>query len=87
MVKNLPVLILPLDSDFLIIKIDSCELGWGGALFRKFSKYNPKSLEALCHYASWKYKEKGHLTSLDYEILTVIYCLEAFMISYVVNRK
>lgn len=37
----------------------------------------PKISEILCRYASKKYKEKGHLTSLDYEILTVIYCLDS----------
>lgn len=33
MVKTLLTQTLPLDSDYLVIEIDSCETGWGGALF------------------------------------------------------
>lgn len=79
MVKSLPKLALPLDSDYLVIEIDECETGWGGALFKKTTKYDPKSTEFLYRYASSKYKEKGHLTSLDFEILAVIYYSNAFL--------
>lgn len=80
MVKVLPTLTLSLDKDYMVIETDGCELGWGGVLFSKKSKYGPKTLESLCRYVSGKYKEKGHLTSLDYEILAVIYCLDSFML-------
>lgn len=80
MITTLPTLTLLLDSDYLIIETDRCESGWGGTLFRKTSKYDPKTSESLCRYASGEYKEKGHLTSLDYEILTVIYCLNSFIL-------
>lgn len=80
MVQTLSTLSLPLDSYYLVIETDGCESGWGGALFRKLSKYDPKTSESLCRYASEKYKEKGHLTPLDYELLAVIYCLEAFVL-------
>lgn len=49
MVRKLPVLILPLDSDHHVIETDGCETGWGGALFRKTSKYDTKSIESLIH--------------------------------------
>lgn len=59
MVKFLPTLILPLDKDYLVIETDSCESGWGGALFRKTSKYDPKTSKSLCRYTSGKYKKKN----------------------------
>lgn len=85
MVKILLVLTLPLDADYLVIETDGCESEWGGALFRKTSKYDPKISEILCRYASKKYKEKGHLTYLDYEIQAVIYCLDSFML-FICNK-
>lgn len=57
MVKTLPTLTLPLDTDYLIIEIDGCETGWGESSFKKNTKYDPKSTETLCRYASGKYKE------------------------------
>lgn len=87
MVKKIPELMLPLDLNYLVIEIDGCETGWGGALFRKTSKYDPKSSESLYRYASGKYKEKGHITSLDYEILAIIYCLNAFMFFICTKNK
>lgn len=59
---------------------NGCESEWEWALFRKTYKYDPKASESLCRYASEKYKEKGHLTSLDYKILVVIYCLDFFIL-------
>lgn len=86
MVKSLPTLSLPLDKDYLVIEIDNCETGWGGILLRKQSKYDSKSSESICRYTSGKYKEKGHLTSLDYEILAIIYCLDSFML-FICNKQ
>lgn len=50
MVKNLLILPLPLDSNYLVIETDECESRRGEALFRKHSKYDPKSIESLCRY-------------------------------------
>lgn len=87
MVKMIPILTLPRNADYLVIKTDGCQSGWGGVLFRKIFKYDAKSSESLCRYVSGKYKEKGHLTSLDYEILIVIYCLDASCFLFVTNKK
>lgn len=43
LVQNLPTLNLSLDSDYLVIETNECKLGWGGALYRKLSKYDPKT--------------------------------------------
>jgi len=39
MVKNLPLLRLPLDADYMIIESDGSDLGWGAILLRKPNKY------------------------------------------------
>jgi hypothetical protein len=39
MVKNLPLLRLPLDADYMIIESDGSDLGWGAVLLRKLNKY------------------------------------------------
>jgi len=39
MINNLPYLSLPLDSDYLVIKCDGCERGWGVDLKKKKNKY------------------------------------------------
>jgi hypothetical protein len=39
MVKNLPLLRLPLDADYMIIESDCSDLGWGAILLRKPNKY------------------------------------------------
>ena len=38
-VKNLQDLKLPLDTDYLTIESDGCELGWGAVLKTKPHKY------------------------------------------------
>lgn len=35
MVKTLPKLSLPIDTDYLIVQTDGCENGWGAVPFRK----------------------------------------------------
>lgn len=85
LVKNLPKLSLPLDSDYLIIQTDGCESGWGGILLRKKNKYAPKNTEEICRYAYENFREKGQMTSLDYELLAVNYVLDSFYL-YIVGR-
>lgn len=86
MVKTISVLILPLDIDYWVIETVGCEIEWWWVLFRKATKYEPKIIKTICRYASKKYKEKSHLTSLDYEILAVIYYLDAFML-FICNKQ
>lgn len=45
---------------------------------KKPNQYSNKFDEQLCICAWGIFKENGHLTSLDYELLTNIYNLEAF---------
>jgi len=47
-VKNLPELSLPLDSDYLVIQCDGCELGWGAILKKKKNKYANTAEEEVC---------------------------------------
>ena len=77
-VMNLPEMSLPLDSDYLIVQTDGSEHGWGGILLKRPSKYSSIHEEQLCRYASGTYKEKGRLTSLDFEVLVVINSYESF---------
>lgn len=78
MVQDLPEMAIPLETDYLVIQTDGCETGRGEILLKKPLKYSSSSTEQVCRYASGKYKEKGNLTSLDYELLAVIYTFEAF---------
>lgn len=86
MVKNLLDLKLPLESDYLIIESDGCELGWGGVLKNKPHKYSPKIEEQICRYSSGKYKEKNLTSSIDYELLAVIYSLDSFRL-FLLRKK
>ena len=85
LVKTLPELKLPLDTDYLIIEVDGCEKGWGAVLLRKPEKFSPKDLEEVCRYSSGKYTVKT-TSSLDYEILAVINALQSFHL-YLLNKQ
>ena len=71
-VKSLQDLKLPLDLDYLIIKSDGYELGWGPILKTKPYKYSNKSEEQICRDSSGQYTGKGLTSSIDQEILAVI---------------
>nr|KYP64477.1 Putative polyprotein [Cajanus cajan] len=88
MVKNLPSLALPLDSDYLVIECDGCELGWGAILKKKKNKYDNISEEQICRYASRKYHTKPQVysTSTDYEVNAVINSLKTFEL-FLINKK
>jgi len=51
MVNDLPYLSLPLDSDYLVVECDDCELGWGVILKKKKKKYEKTHDEEICRYA------------------------------------
>ncbi|KAL3503977.1 hypothetical protein ACH5RR_033818 [Cinchona calisaya] len=86
MIKNILPLQLSLESDYLILETDGCDLGWGGILKSKPHKYSPTDQEKLCRYSSGIYKEKGYKTSLDCEILAIIYTLDAFKL-FIISKK
>ncbi|KAG6510263.1 hypothetical protein ZIOFF_028272 [Zingiber officinale] len=57
MVKSLPDLAIPPANFFVIIESDGCMEGWGGVLKWKPQKFDPKSSELICAYASGKSME------------------------------
>ena len=85
MVKDIPNLALPLETDYLIIETDGSFEGWGAVLKARTNKYSNKKDERICAYQSGKYKEQGNMSSIDAEILVVIYGLNSFKI-YILNK-
>ncbi|KAK6803117.1 hypothetical protein RDI58_000901 [Solanum bulbocastanum] len=85
-VKNIPDLQIPLESDYLIVQIDGSKLGWGAILKSRPNKYSPKNEEKICAYQSGQYKEKGNMSSIDAEVLAVIYGLNSFKL-YILNKQ
>ena len=77
-VSKLPELALLKVTDFLIIEIDSCNLGWGAVLYIKPYEYAEKITEEISRYASDKYKEKGNISSIDAELLVISYAINIF---------
>jgi len=86
-VKNLPELSLPLDSDYLVIECDGCELGWGAILKKKKNKYANTAEEEICRYASGKYhiNPQVYSTSTDYEVNAVINSIKSFEL-FIINK-
>lgn len=50
------------------------------------NKYSPKTEEKICAYQSGKYKEKGNMSSIDAEVLAIIYGLNSFKL-YILNKS
>ena len=46
-VTSLPDLKLPLDTDYMIVGSDGCEVSWGAILKSKPNKYAPKCEEQI----------------------------------------
>ena len=85
-VTKLPPLDLPLINDYLIIETHGCSLGWGAVLLAKPHKYSAKNTEKICRYSSGKYKEKGNISSIDAEVLAIIYAIDSFRI-LIISKK
>jgi len=85
-IKNIPDLNMPLETDYLIIETDGSFEGWGAVLKAKTNKYKDKNEKKICAYQSGKYKEKGNMSSIDTEILAVIYGLNSFRL-YILNKS
>ena len=85
-VKALHDLKLPLDTDYLIIESDGCEKGWGAVLKTRPHKYSNKIEEQISRYSSGQFKEKGLTSSIDQEIMAVIYALDSFRL-FILNKK
>ena len=85
-VTKLPQLDLPLINDYIIIETDGCSIGWGAVLLAKPHKYSAKNTEKICRYSSGKYKEKGNISSIDAEVLAIIYAIDSFRI-LIISKK
>lgn len=50
MVKDIPDLVMPLETDYLIVETDGSLQGWGVALKANNNKYSNKNEERICAY-------------------------------------
>ena len=55
-------------------------------MLAKPHKYSTKSTEKICRYSSEKYKEKGNISSIDVEVLTITYAIDSFRI-LIISKK
>ena len=86
-VKKLPPLRLPLDTDYLVVETDRCESRWGEVLKCKPQKYCNKNEEEICRYRSENFKEKNFLSiNIDHEILAIVYGLNRFRL-FLISRQ
>ena len=81
-IKNLPLI-----NDYLIIETDRCSLGYGAVLLAKPHKYSAKNTEKFCRYSSEKYKENGHISSIDVEVLVITYAIDSFRILIISKKR
>ena len=85
LVRNIPKLFIPVSTDFLIITSDGSLEGWGAILEcipSEFSTEKPR----LVAYNSGKYKEENVKSSIDQEILAVVYALDAFK-AFIIDKN
>ena len=71
----------------MIVKSDSCEVGWGAVLKTKPNKYAQKNEEQICRFSSGQYREKRLTSSIDQEILAVNYALDSFRLFFLNKKK
>ena len=77
LVKYLPTLHLPLESEYKIVLIDASQTGWGGILLAVTNIGEEK----LCRYYSGMFNDyQKNLSSTDLEIETLILVLEKFQL-------
>ena len=85
LVRNIPKLFIPVSTDFLIIISDGSLEGWGAILEcipSEFSTEKPR----LVAYNSEKYKEENVKSSIDQEILAVVYALDSFK-AFIIDKN
>ena len=58
----------------------------GAVLLAKPHKYSAKNTEKMCRYSSGKYKEKRNISSIDAEVLAIIYAIDRFRI-LIISKK
>lgn len=79
-IQKLPDLSIPSEDCYIIIETDGCMEGWGGVCKWKPKKFDPKSTEKVCAYASGKFSPIK--STIDAEIHAVMNSLEALKIYY-----
>ena len=55
-------------------------------MLAKPHKYSAKNTEKIYRYRSGKYKEKGNISSIDAEVLTITYTIDSFRI-LIISKK
>ncbi|KAG6504141.1 hypothetical protein ZIOFF_036472 [Zingiber officinale] len=79
-ITNLPDLAIPPEKCYIILETDGCMERWGGICKWKPQKYDPKSEEKICAYASGKYSPIK--STIDAEIYVVMNSMDSFKIYY-----
>lgn len=85
LVQNLPDLEVPPENCFIILETDGCMEGWRGICKWKKQKYDPKSTEKICAYASGKFSPIK--STIDAEMHAVMKTLEALKIYFLDKRE
>ncbi|KAF3771976.1 Polyprotein P3 [Nymphaea thermarum] len=81
----LPTLSIPPAKCFIILETDGCMEGWGGICKWKPQKYDSRSMERPCAYASGKFSPPK--STIDAEIYAVMNSLESLKIYYLEQEE
>ncbi|KAF3787427.1 Polyprotein P3 [Nymphaea thermarum] len=84
-VQNLPALTIPPTKCFIILETDGCMEGWGGICKWRPQKYDSRSMEKPCAYASGKFNPPK--STIDAEIFAVMNSLESLKIYYLEQKE
>ncbi|KAJ3705006.1 hypothetical protein LUZ61_008711 [Rhynchospora tenuis] len=85
LVQNLPDLEFPPQDSYIILETDGCMEGWGGVCKWKNSKYDPRSSEKVCAYASGKFQVLK--STIDAEIHACMETMSALKIHYLDKQE
>lgn len=85
MVQELPDLQIPLQGAYIVIETDGCMEGWGGICKWKMAKFDPRSTECICAYASGKFPVIK--STIDAEIHACMETLKALKIYYLDQKE
>ncbi|KAG6493324.1 hypothetical protein ZIOFF_048306 [Zingiber officinale] len=80
LIQTLPDLKVPPEECFIILETDGCMEGWGGICKWKRCKFDPRTTEKVCAYASGKFNPPK--STIDVEIHAVMNSLKALKIYF-----
>jgi Reverse transcriptase (RNA-dependent DNA polymerase) len=80
LVQSLPDLELPPQGTYIVLETDGCMEGWGRICKWKKQKFDPRSSEKICAYASGKFPTIR--STIDAEIYACMEILKALKIHY-----